>query len=693
MKFRLSIFITAIFLFSFTPKDDSRDSKIKKVVKDNNSHFTNVGNLGITVTNFGTIGHGFSLWPEQPNCEYPIGSGIEHIFSGGLWVGAYISNDENGAGRVGPFVSTGAVDASSISNRGGGFEYTNTPSSTVSEKSSLVDSRFFSPHAVSHQDLCMQFTDSNKVLNNGEVIVDHEPLGIVVNQECYAWNYPFADFFVIFNYWIKNTSNKYIDSVYVGLWNETVVRNTNITSPRTGAPFYDKGANGYDDSLKLAYEFDATGDVGFTDSYIGIQFLGSSVHQDSANFVTWKYKSTTDPKYFTPQNDIARYKKMAGYFAENVKFNESIAQDIHKPSTWTVLLSSGPYKSIAPGDSVNVVFAYVAAKKYGYDNPALDTKAQRTNLYNNAGWAIRAYNGEDRNGDNVLEPNEDLNGDGKITRYILPAPPISPRVKVIPESEKVIIYWDKRAETSIDPISGVKDFEGYRIYRTNVGFDLTSSQDIINSLTLASEFDSLGNDIGYGTGFDFVKLSEPKVFANDTVKYYYKFEFENLLNGWQYLYSVTAFDEGDAKNNLGSLESSKLAGINRVLPGTPATSDNDVKIGVYPNPYYGSAVWDGGFERLRKIYFFNLPPECDITIYTLSGDIVKQIHHDRKSNGANIRWFETFASDGKQKMSGGEEPWDLISDHDQAIATGLYLFSVKDNSNNNVKVGKFLVIK
>ena len=77
----------------------------------------------------------------------------------------------------------------------------------------------------------------------------------------------------------------------------------------------------------------------------------------------------------------------------------------------------------------------------------------------------------------------------------------------------------------------------------------------------------------------------------------------------------------------------------------------------------------------------------------LSGDIVKRIYHDQQSNGANIRWFETYARDAQQKMSGGEHAWDLISDNDQAIATGLYLFSVKDVSNGNIKTGKFLVIK
>ena len=44
-------------------------------------------------------------------------------------------------------------------------------------------------------------------------------------------------------------------------------------------------------------------------------------------------------------------------------------------------------------------------------------------------------------------------------------------------------------------------------------------------------------------------------------------------------------------------------------------------------------------------------------------------------------------------MSGGEHAWDLLSDHQQAIATGLYLYTVEDKSTGNIKIGKFLIIK
>ena len=57
-----------------------------------------------------------------------------------------------------------------------------------------------------------------------------------MHQESYAWNFPFADFFVILNYTIYNASADTLDSVYVGLWTNNVVRNTNNVRP--GTPGY-----------------------------------------------------------------------------------------------------------------------------------------------------------------------------------------------------------------------------------------------------------------------------------------------------------------------------------------------------------------------------------------------------------------------------------------------------------------------
>lgn len=95
----LFIFFTfSIYSFTLLPGDD--DKRFPKVLTDDNSKFTTVGNIGITVTNFGTYGNGFgSFWDaNQPSCEFPRGSRIEHLFDGGLWIGGYQADGSQVAG-------------------------------------------------------------------------------------------------------------------------------------------------------------------------------------------------------------------------------------------------------------------------------------------------------------------------------------------------------------------------------------------------------------------------------------------------------------------------------------------------------------------------------------------------------------------------------------------------------------------
>ena len=124
---------------------------------------------------------------------------------------------------------------------------------------------------------------------------------------------------------------------------------------------------------------------------------------------------------------------------------------------------------------------------------------------------------------------------------------------------------------------------------------------------------------------------------------------------------------------------------------TSLSKDNSV--GVYPNPYKAKASWDGFLERERKIYFFNLPAESEVRIYSLTGDLIDTFEHNAVTySGDDIQWFETF-SDGSQQFSGGEHAWNLVSKDDQAIASGLYIYVVKNRANGDIQRGKFLVIK
>ncbi|MFA6235624.1 MAG: hypothetical protein WC824_15755, partial [Bacteroidota bacterium] len=191
---------------AFAQSQGEKPFAFRKTLDDDESKFTNVGSLRITISNFGTLGHGFNKWPFQPNCEYPAGSGIEHIFEGGLWIGAF-------TGGTGPNVSTAAVDVSSVRDVAAGFEYTNATGTRTEERSTIADSRFFSPDAVSHQDFVAEFTDSNRVIPGTSVTIpEHNvPLKVSVHMETYAWNFSFAENFVILNYSITNDSDVPLD--------------------------------------------------------------------------------------------------------------------------------------------------------------------------------------------------------------------------------------------------------------------------------------------------------------------------------------------------------------------------------------------------------------------------------------------------------------------------------------------------
>ena len=67
------------------------------------------------------------------------------------------------------------------------------------------------------------------------------------------------------------------------------------------------------------------------------------------------------------------------------------------------------------------------------------------------------------------------------------------------------------------------------------------------------------------------------------------------------------------------------------------------------------------------------------------------VHDAATYSGADIKWFQQFGgSDVALQFAGGEHAWDLITKFDQAIATGLYLFSVKDSDSGDTQTGKIL---
>ncbi|MFZ5980245.1 MAG: hypothetical protein ACOYVF_06390 [Candidatus Zixiibacteriota bacterium] len=172
-------------------------------------------------------------------------------------------------------------------------------------------------------------------------------------------------------------------------------------------------------------------------------------------------------------------------------------------------------------------------------------------------------------------------------------------------------------------------------------------------------------------------------------KYFeYEYTVENLLPTVPYYVNVTAFDYGSPQSGLGSLETSKtnLSIIAYPLSSVDEVEEKELEVYVYPNPYRinGNYITDG-FEgrdatyyipdRMRRLHFANLPARCTIRIYTLDGDLIREIEHDK---------------DPSDPTSMHDE-WDLITRNTQRIVTGIYYWVVEDE-NGETQIGKFVII-
>jgi len=186
------------------------------------------------------------------------------------------------------------------------------------------------------------------------------------------------------------------------------------------------------------------------------------------------------------------------------------------------------------------------------------------------------------------------------------------------------------------------------------------------------------------------ELAQPEELTEDGYFKYYEYEFiiENLQPTVEYFVNVTAFDFGSPGFDIGALETSVTIGADSIYLQLPSglTASGNPKVIVYPNPYRIDATYRAmGFEgrgetdrpddRLRVIHFANIPAKCTISIFSLDGDIVREINHDIDPSDPEAN----------------HEIWDLITRNSQMVSSGLYYYTVESESGET-QIGKFAVI-
>ncbi|MGH8015136.1 MAG: hypothetical protein ACREBV_03000, partial [Candidatus Zixiibacteriota bacterium] len=143
--------------------------------------------------------------------------------------------------------------------------------------------------------------------------------------------------------------------------------------------------------------------------------------------------------------------------------------------------------------------------------------------------------------------------------------------------------------------------------------------------------------------------------ADGYLKYFdYEITIEDILPTVPYFVSVTAFDFGWPKSRLDPQETPITENAQEVFASLidSALGENYNKVIVYPNPYrsdehYRQRAFEGlgddmrSNERVRRIHFANLPHKCIIKIFSLDGDLVREIHHDADPNdptASHVEW-------------------------------------------------------
>jgi hypothetical protein len=508
--------------------------------------------------------------------------------------------------------------------------------------------------ALSESDVYIAYNDTVRT----GLITDHIPLGIKVWQKSYTWRSLIKQPIMPFEYQIVNVGRRYLDSVFVGFFADPLV------GPSTASGLTSNKYAGYLPELRTAFAQNA---VNRPSTPIGVVVLRTPRPLDSLRY-TFQWSDFSE----NPGTDAAHYRYMSSGV---IKPDQPRSQ----PGDVQFLLSFGPFRTIAPGETLRITVALVSGESI---DEGVNTLKQ------NAARALELH----------------------YRDYQLPVVPPSPPLRVSQGNNRVELSWDWRpGDRRPDPLAAWDDsnkfvdqlpdthwrrrnppaghsrggriFEGFRLWRAE------SPDYNPKAFALMQEYD-VADDL-------------PFEFSTGLT---YNFTDSNLVRGRKYWYAVTSFsvpgasvleipDPDGGPPHLDTLitdpvESDFSENARLVqLPFDPSRHLGEVR--VVPNPYrtdkdytFETGGWEGigrlWTENRRVIWFVHLPTRCTIRIFSLGGDLVETIRHDDNERTTADR-------------PPGQEEWNLLSGSGRAIASGIYLFAVESEFGR--QIGKFVIIR
>ena len=442
---------------------------------------------------------------------------------------------------------------------------------------------------LSDQDSYCVYSDSN---NSREV------LGLQVAQTGYAFGVTFAKNILFYKFEITNNGQRDLDSLYFALYCDIDVGNVS-----GGVPEYGDDKIDFMKERNLVYFFDdgvSSEWPGGKTGFFGVALLKTPIVNGQMLGVTDMHYNLYDDdldidsvQYGIMSSSSSLYNSSLGPRYFHIGNNTNLHYD--DPSTIpatgldiVATLSSGPYR-LNRGDTLTFVMAFVAGETKD-EMLAAATTAQQT-----------------------VDAN-----------FNLPKPPERPNLFGAAGDRSAILFWDDISERIPDASSGEYDFEGYKIYRSKdkgINWDKIAQFDLINGI---------GEDKGIQ----------------------YSYRDTTVLNGFEYWYSITAFDRGsdliqslespignnlDAKNTISITPRSNAIGREAVssydIQQLSGSSNYDLIVSPIDNEELAGGDYTISFSYVPKVEEGNAKTQITITISDSSQ--TKPLKYGFRFNSAN----------------------------------------------------------
>ena len=415
-----------------------------------------VGNLSSAIFNTTVVGY-----PRNPTANpsgwWPAGTNDSYIFEGDIWIGAKrngevgVAESDGRQSEIWPIdhITDEEFDPEIYDTKD--EVYIRTPGVTTKGTRTSQSIRF-------------KCTDTNAEVNKGLI------LGLEIEVHGFQWSYaPLYDFFIL-EYNVKNVGSDTLEDVFMGFRYDV-----DISSNETGTASYSAddfvALDQTPDSLNpddhpnryLSYGFSNASAPG----YIGLRVLDAYLGEDPDDGIakipfTAHKRITIDTD---PTTDAEKYALISTPGVEPLPANYDDQRFIQ---------SYGPIKTLAPGETFNVIIAVAIGE--GLEG-----------LQVTSDEAQRLYDDD----------------------YRAAAPPPSPTVTAYPANEQITLVWEgtegwiddgvsKNIEDYADPFDREKVFEGYRVYRLDNVYDEKTGKPV-EDWKLLMEFDKLSASSNYFT--------------------------------------------------------------------------------------------------------------------------------------------------------------------------------------------------